>query len=273
MRRGNPNPKLQFYQKRRAMFKDEATLMRGALHMKRSSYEINSDWPEELLRVLTVDKQNNNMYWWTVRAWSKGKSRRISFGSSFGEEALLAVREKYKVPPGNVLVDSAFQPKGDKGVYAMCARNGWLCVRGDDRYEFRHIEHIDPRNKRSRVIEVRHSYSVTSWVDPEVEMPGAKWRKAPLTLFSKAQMNEMVHQLIQSGCWEEPLTGETAAIEEEYNAQMSNRVRQVDERGRVTWTETQNDHARDLANMQCLAAIMFGCATDPATEIRSESEK
>ncbi len=271
-KRGNVIPKLQFYQKRRAIFKDEASLLRGGFTFKRSVYEL-TDWKDEVVRFLTIDKQNNNMYWWSVRAWSKDKSRRIAFGSVFGEDALIAIRERFKVPSGNVLVDSAFQPKGDKGVYAMCCRNGWQCVRGDDRYEYRHLEHRDPRNRKSPMIEVRHSYSVTSWVDPEVEIPGAKWKKAPLTLFSKAQMNEMVHQLIQSGQWEEPLTGETKDIEQEYNSQMSNRVRLVDEKGKVTWTETQNDHARDLANMQCLAAIMFKCAADPASEILAEGEK
>lgn len=271
MLRGNLKPKLQFYQKRRAMFMDESTLLRGGMSFRRSVYEVNSEWPDEIARFLTIDRQAESTYWWTVRAWSKYTTRRLGFGKAYGESELVEIADKFKIPQSSwVLIDSAHEPKGDKGVYAMCCRNGWMAAKGDKPYEFIHTE-----RRGSTTHRVRRSYAELSWGDPEIGKAGQGRHYAPLIRFSKSQMNSKVQELIDSGRWEEPVTsGITPEMEAEYNEQMGGRVRIVDPVTKsVTWHESPNDHARDLANEQVLAAILLGILDDPVTEAVAASER
>jgi predicted RNA-binding Zn-ribbon protein involved in translation (DUF1610 family) len=267
--RGNIQPKLQFYQKRRAKNMDEASLLRGGMNFKRTPYEISSEWPDEVARFVTVDRQEEDLYWWTVRAWSPTRSRRLGFGKCFGESGIKEIQAQYKIPKENphwVLIDSGYLPKGDRGVYAMCCRNGWLAIKGDKQYEFFHTLADNTR--------VRRSYAELSYGDPESGTMHEGRRFAPLIRFSKAQMNQKVQELIDSGRWEEPVTSGTKEMEEEYNEQMSSRVRLYDATTKtVTWHEGPNDHARDNANGQVLAAILLGIVGDPATEETSASDR
>lgn len=268
-KRGNLRPKIQFYQKRRAMFKDEEALLRGGLNLQRSAYEITSDWKEERARFLTVDRQEEDLFWVTIRAWSTEKSRRLFFGKIYGFGAIERLREEWKVAPNRVLIDSRYQPKGDNGVYAACVRYGWVAVQGAKEYVFIHRL----RNKRS----VRRSYSEVTWCDPQSGTVAGGRRRCPMIRFSKGQMNAIVQQLIDSGAWEEPLTGD-ADLEKEYNAQMAARVKLTEfdrktNEVRVYWKEGHNDHARDLANHQALAAILADLLPDPVAEQLSKSEK
>lgn len=272
--RGNMKPKLQFYQKRRAMFMDESKLLRGGMHFKRSVYEINSEWPDEVGRFMTIDRQEEDLYWIMVCAVSaSGIFRRLYFGKAFGESGIKEIEAKFKIPhPEWVMIDSGFLPKGDHGVYAMCCRNGWIAVKGDKEYEF---VHTIGDKKTGKSFRVRRSYAELSWGDPESGRSGEGKRYAPLIRFSKAQMNQKVQELIDSGRWEIPLTGTlTKEMEDEYNEQMSSRVRIYDaDRKSVTWHEGPNDHARDLANAQALAGILLGVLADPVTEQLTASEQ
>ena len=267
--RGDLKPKLQFYQKRRAMFKTEEQLLRGGLSFKRTAYEINSDLLPGEFDFATFDKQAEDMYWGTIRRWyPSGKSRRIWFGKIYGEGAIAEVVGKYKVQPNRVGIDSGFEPKGDRGVYAMCVRHGWIALKGDDEYEFIHI------GKNGR--KIRKSTAPLSWADPELGKSAQGRKYAPLIRFSKPQMNGKVQALIESGVWEEPQT-EDSEIEKEYSEQMGSRIRVVDYnkrtgQARVFWKESKNDHARDLANMQCCFAILADVLPDPAAEQMSKSE-
>ncbi len=269
-RRGDLKPKLQFYQKRRAMFKDEESLLKGGLHFRRSSYEINSDWPEELGRFLTVDRQEEDLFWWTVRAWSNEKSRRLGFGKCYGFAAVEQIREGLKVPPNRTLIDSNFQPKGDHGVYAACLKYGWVAVRGDKANSFPH------RLKNKRTVE--RSYAPLTFGDPGAGTSNQGRRYAPLVMFSKSQMNSKVQELIDNGRWEEPVDAADPELEKVYSQQMAARVRKtefVKKTGetRVFWKESKNDHARDLANMQVLGAVLAELLNDPMQERTTDKEE
>lgn len=274
-RRGDLKPKLQFYQKRRAMFKDEESLMKSGLHLSRSTYEINSDWPEEKGRFLSIDRQGEDLFWWTVRAWSPSKSRRLAFGKAYGFAALEEIRVKWKVEQRKTFIDSGFQPKGDQGVYAACVRFNWVALKGDKDWQFTH----QIKSKRAGEFKrVHKSYAPLSWGDPSAgtAMEGRKY--APLIRFSKNQMNQKVQELIESGVWEEPPFDGADEMEKEYNAQMSARVKKTEfdsktGETRVYWKETQNDHARDLANMQVLGAILMDLLPDPVLERQTTTEK
>lgn len=267
-KRGDLKPKLQFFQKRRAMFKDIESLMRGGLNLTRVAYEINSEWKEERARFVTIDRQEEDLFWVTVRAWSTGKSRRLFFGKVYGWAALEKIREEFKVPPNRTFIDSRYQPKGDNGVYAACIKYGWIAVMGDKEHAFLH------RTKTKRI--VRKSYAPLAYGDPSSGTAGGR-RYCPIIRFSKNQMNAVVQQLIDSGAWEEPVTGD-AELEQEYSAQMAARVKLKEyvsktNEVRVFWKEGRNDHARDLANQQVLGAILADLLPDPLAEQLSGSEK
>ena len=270
-RRGNLKPKIQFYQKRRAMFKDEESLLKGGLHFRRSSYEINSAWPEERDRFLTVDRQEEDLFWWSVRAWSAERSRKLGFGKVYGFAAVEEQREKFKVVPKHTLIDSNFLPKGDHGVYAAALKYGWICVRGDKANSFTH------RTKTKRYLQ--RAYSPVAWGDPGSGTGNEGRRYAPLIMFSKSALNGKVQELIDSGRWEEPMdTATDPEMEKEYAQQMAARVRKTDYvartgETRVFWKESKNDHARDLANMQVLGAILSDLVPDPAMERLSTKEE
>ena len=267
--RGDIKPKLQFYQKRRAIFKDEESLLRGGLNIKRSSYEIKSDWKDEKGRALTIDRQEEDAYWATVRAWGMEESRRLYFGKVFGVAALEELRERFKVQPRHVFIDSAYMPKGDQGVYSACVKYGWVAVRGSSEYFFVHAL------KRGR--KVQKSYAPAAFGDPGAGTGKEGRHYCNLIRFSKPQMNTLVQRLIDRGQWIEPITGESPEIEAEYNSQMASRVRRTEwdkktNEQKVYWREGQNDHARDLANSQCLFAVLMGFIPDPCAEPLTESE-
>jgi len=269
-RRGDLAPKIQFFQKRRAMFKDEESLLKGGLHFRRTAYELRSDWPEERGRYLIADRQDEDLFWWSVRAWSSEETRRLGFGKCFGFAALEKLREEYKVEPNHTGVDSGFKPKGDDGVYAACVQYGWIALKGSREYAFVH------RLKSKRT--VQKSYAPLTWGDPGSGTASGHRRYCPLIQFSKPQMNQRVQELIDSGRWEEPISGEDPEMEAEYNAQMASRVKKTEwdaktGEARTFWKESKNDHARDLANGQVLMAILDDLLPDPAMERLSAKEK
>lgn len=269
-KRGDLRPKLQFYQKRRAMFKDEQFLLKGGLHLRRAVYEINSDWPEEKGRAMSIDRQDEDLYWWTVRAWSAEKSRRLGFGKAYGAAALEEIRIKFKVLPNNTFCDSGFLPKGDHGVYAACLKYGWISIKGDKAFNFIH------RQKNGKL--VQKSYAPLTYGDPSGGTAQGNRKYAPLIRFSKFQMCATVERLISQGQWEEPATTTDPDMEAEYAAQMASRVRKTEYNAKtgeskVYFWEGKNDHAADCANGQVLYAILADFLPDPAMERLTKKEQ
>ncbi|HEV8542772.1 MAG TPA: phage terminase large subunit family protein [Verrucomicrobiae bacterium] len=275
-KRGDLKPKLQFYQKRRAIFKDEQSLLKGGLHLTRVAYAIQTEMPGEKLRGMQIDRQEEDLFWWSARAWlvigGVVKTRRLGFGKAYGFAELEKIRNELKIPPNRTFCDSAYLPKGDHGVYAACLKYGWIAVRGDDKHFFIH------RIKRgTQVRHVQKSYAPLTYGDPDMGAAGQNRRHCPLIIFSKPAMNQKVQELIDHGHWEEPATGDPE-IEKEYALQMSSRVKKSEfnpktGQTKVWWKESKNDHARDLANQATLVGILGEVCPDPAAEQLSEREK
>ena len=266
-KRGELKAKVQFYQKRRAMFRDEESLLKGGLNLRKVVYEINSAWPEERARFLTVDRQEEDLFWWSVRAWSNQRSRRLGFGRCYGFGAVEKLREQFKVAPNHTFIDSAYQAKGDAGVYLACLKHGWIAVKGAAEYHFQH------RLKNKRM--VLKSYAPLAFGDPAVATLGRKF--CPLIRFSKPQMNQKVQELIDSGRWEEPMDSADPEMDKEYSLQMASRVKKTEFNAKTGqskqyWKESKNDHARDLANAQVLGAMLSDLIPDPAAEVLARSE-
>lgn len=267
--RGDLAGKIQFFQKRRALDMDEETLLRGGMNLKRVPYEITGKWTEERVRFLTVDCQKEGVFWWTVRAWSARKSRRIGFGKAFSFAEIAEIAKRFEIPTllthkfSRVLIDSRWNTKGPQGVYAACCRFGWVAVQGDKARAFWHS--IGKTRQR-----LERCYSECKFGDPECDIGGRR-PKAPLIQFSKSHMNSLVQMLLDAGDWEEPEATPGDEIEAEYAAQMQSRSKRTEFNRKtnaieVFWREGKNDHARDLANMQVLAAVLNSLLPDPVQE-------
>lgn len=268
---GNPTPLIQFFQKRTAEMKSENSLIEEMSFYVRSTYELNSDWQDEDYRMMTIDRQAEDVYWWTVRAWAnEGSSRRIGFGKAFGAPELETIRDKHKVPPQHTLIDSGYRPKGDNGVYAICIRYGWIPVKGhaQENGEPRFFTH---QTKRGRIV---RSYSEPVLCDPEIGTAQQGGREIERIDFSSPTYADRLENLIDRGLWEEPKANERDQMEVEYRRQMAAEFKKRFVSGalkkeRLVWVcPSGNNHARDCAKMQCLAAVLLSILPDelPNTE-------
>lgn len=268
--RGNLEPLIAFHQKYVPECKDEQGVLQTTQQFARVKYEVNSAWPDEVVRFMSIDRQQQHVYWWTVRAWAKGgRSRRLGFGKAFGRAELEKIRDDFKVEPCKTLIDSSYEPRGDHGVYAICFELGWVWLRGEDKA---HFFHDGKRN--GKPYSVARSYSEKLWGDPESGKTRQGRRRAPGMAFAKPTLNGRVQGLIDAGLWEEPITEDTE-LEREYAIQMAGRIRKVfyDEktgRSKVVWWESKRDHARDLANMQTVGATLAEILPDTLDSISEQ---
>ncbi len=266
---GNPLPLIQFFQKRMAQFSSEKTVMEGSLNLSRAVYEINSEWPAEDVRLMAVDVQGEH-FWVQVRGFSfgredtmPGESRRYYFGKLYSYTDIEALREKFKVPPCRLQIDSGYQRKKD--VYAACFRYGWSAVKGVKKeQEFIH---------ETEYGKVRRSYGVPLVVDTEIGTPGGGKRFIELQMFCAQTIEDRLDGLIEKGIWKEPQNVEDEALEEEYRRQMAANFKRkmVNSRTKaVTFVRVdgENNHAKDLGKILILGAILTDVMPDPYDERR-----
>lgn len=263
---GNFAPMINFYQKRCALMRSERSIHDSELQFAREKIVIGEPkeklWPDEFARCLSVDKQSEDVYWATIRAWSKtGESRRVWRGRLNGEGDILAKQEEFGVAPDCVLVDSGYKPKGDQGVYAMCIRHGWIAVKGDKEDFFWHIE---PQPNGQPSLRVQRAYAPTSWGDPQEGTEREGQRYAPLVRFSASTTADRVMELIRTGYWIEPEVDDQDEDEREYRRQMGAEYKRpkIDKftfRKVMVWVcPTGNNHYFDNAKIQVLFAMSTG---------------
>lgn len=266
---GNTTALIKFFQKYTAEMKSENTLIEELAFNLRATYELKSDWPEEYVRLMTIDRQDEDVYWWTIRAWSKtGRSRRIGFGKAFGATELEHLRDTYKVEPQHTLIDSGFRPKGDHGVYSDCIRYGWIPIKGfaQENGAEKLFHH---RVGGSRVL---RSYSEPVLCDPEIGTAGQGSRAVQRVDFSAPTYADRVQNLIDLGLWEEPKTDERDPLEIQYRKQMSSEFKKKITVGalrkeRLVWVcPSGNNHAFDCAKMQALGATILEILPDQIEE-------
>jgi hypothetical protein len=263
-KQGILGPMIQFFQKRMAEPKSEASVIGSTHELKRTAYDVQADWPEEVIRFMTVDRQEEDLYWVMVRAWSAdGKSRRLWWGKLFGEAEIVAKAAEFKCL--NVFVDSGFRPKGDHGVYAMCCRNEWVALKGDARRSWIH---------KTQGGGVQRSYSPKTHGDPESGQVGEGTRFADLIYFSSDTMADRLQALLDAGQWQEPRAPEDDPNERDYKKQMSSEFKKKKENrftGRFEWVwvcPSGNNHAWDCAKMQVLAAILADVLPDQDGQLK-----
>ena len=114
-KRFNLAPMRQFIQKRLAQSwvePNETVTLNGATEAyRKKDYFDGEKWPEEHMRIMTVDVQENH-FWALVRAWTiEGKSRLLYEGKVDEWEGLRMLCERMKVPNKCVFVDRGYRPE------------------------------------------------------------------------------------------------------------------------------------------------------------------
>lgn len=266
---GNPAQLIQFFQKRTAEMKSENSLIEDMSFAIRATYEVNSSWPDEKYRVMTIDRQDEDVYWWTIRAWSEtGRSRRLGFGKAHGAAELEQLRDAHKVEQCHTFIDSGFRPKGDHGVYSICIRYGWVPVKGyaQENGEEKFFWH------KSNGGRVNRSYSEPVLCDPEIGTGQQGAREVERIDFSAPTYADRVQNLIDLGLWEEPVVDERDAMEVQYRKQMSSEFKKKItvgslRREKMVWVcPSKNNHAFDCAKMQALGATLLDILPDEIPE-------
>lgn len=263
---GAIQPLITFFQKRLAEPASEQTILEQSHEIKRIDYKIDKEWKEEVARLMTVDRQEEDLYWVTIRAWSKdGHSRRLWFGKLFSDADIEAKRDEMKIQPNHLFIDSGYHPKGDHGVYSFCVKYGWVAFKGEDPPSgaFWHTTGKGRNRKR-----VRRSYAPLTYGDPESGTGHQGRTRAPLIRFAASAMKDRVNQLIKRGYWQEPAADPEDPLEKEYSKQMTAEFKKAKKdkfTGRVdmVWVcPSRNNHAFDCASMQVTGAILLDLLPD-----------
>ncbi len=272
---GNLAPLIAFLQKKMALMRSERSIHDSELAFTRVSVQLTSPTDSIYsgeIRILTADRQKDDLYWVMIRAWapSGGRSRRLWFGKCFSENEIDAKREEFSIDPSCTIIDSGYHARGDRGVYAACIRFGWVAAKGDGNVDS--FLHEIPQQYGSPSLRVQKLFSPTKYVDPGETAGSVRGRYAPLVRFASNPIADRVHALIQRGLWEEPEVQEDDPLEREYRIQMTDEYKKVvSERvggvltGRKKWvwvSRRDNNHAFDDAKMQVLAAIHMGILPD-----------
>jgi hypothetical protein len=277
--RGNYLPKLQFYQKFRAIFMDEQRLLMGRRFGRLVvSTGATDEWKDEFVRFMSVDVQEDH-FWVLIVAWSKdGRARRLFYGKILGEGDVNDLALKYKLTTyltgtkmhSNVFMDSAFFKRR---VYSICCKFGFIAVAGANPDSGVFVHDLGKGRR------VQRSYSSPTPGDPELgqheRTPGLP-RFCKVIQFVKHTMSSRVFGLIDKDRIEHStdLGPEMEAIYKEGMA-ARRRVTDYDPKGkrgkRVYFTEGKKDHPQDCWNMQCLGATLARILSDDPME-KEETE-
>jgi hypothetical protein len=278
MGRGSFADLILFVQKRLAEPKSEKTVHEGSMTFARAEIT-DGKWECEVARFVTVDRQSEDVYWLTVRQWAKdsGQSRRLVFKRCYSEADIKAVVDEVKptrlqiniggqaVNILGVFVDSGYRPKGDQGVYAMCARNGWAALKGRDEAFFFHSVNKKVLEGGKWVIKserIQRPYAPWTWGDPGEGTAEQGRKHAPLLGFSSDSMADRMQEMIDRGNWIEPEGDTDTEMGREYGRQMSSEYKKPKHdkfsgKTELKWVcPSGNNHARDCGKMQTVAATM-----------------
>jgi hypothetical protein len=257
LKSGDINPLRDFVQKDEAKFWSD-TMVTGAKVAELSSYE--SDWKDEKLRFLTVDCQDEGVFWFVVRAWAlTGESRRLAFGKIYSWSELEAIQTKFKVAPNHVLIDSGFLAKQ---VYYQCVKHGWIALKGEDNEFFLH-----PIKRNGKLTHVRRSYSQPAKGDPERGEAFSGRRYAVLIRWSNPTVKDHLRPL-RDGRGAPWLLGAgqgANASDADYNEQMTSEYKRRQKskktgRDEMIWYHgSKPNHIWDCECMQDVGARLARC--------------
>lgn len=265
LKQGSVEPLKAFVQKYPAEFWSDAIAF-NADQRPVQVCDVNSEWPEEKFRFMTIDQQAEGVAWYVIRAWAAtGESRRLAFGKLYSRDEQREKQLEYRVRDNHVLKDAGFEARR---IYAECCDFGWIALKGEDLKDFTHTV-VQAGGKR---IFVRRSYAPISRGDPERGAAGEGSRFAKLIRWSNPSIGDRLEGLKQGKGvkWSRPAptTTEEILAEKEYDRQLSAEYKRqkIDKlTGRRSWhwhCPSGNNHLNDCERMQVLAATLTDCLPD-----------
>lgn len=196
MRYGDISLYREFVQKREVEFFSENPddlPMETTLVLNDALKKSRDGMPDREFRFMMVDKQRGSArkgesphYWCVIRDWKKGAASLVYEGKVPTDEDLEALRLEHGVNPIMVAVDS-----GDGmttiDVYRMCAKYGYIAIKGEDRASY---SHPDPTRADAKIMR-RFSPDQNAIVTGSdgVQYP------VPLVLYSKQGIRDALYYL------------------------------------------------------------------------------
>lgn len=278
LKTGNPIPLIKFLQKSGGEMASERTVLEGGQLFARVETQ-SSEWEFADERLAAVDVQEDH-FWMEVRDFSRrlgGESRRVWFGKLYSYVDIDGKREEFKVTPERLMIDSGYNAKGEKGVYAACVRYGWTAVKGvgtvsgERKQSFWH----SVRLPNGEAIRSQKSYAPLAAGDPEIgtSRQGAAGL-AKLIRFSADDLADRLDSLIDSDLYKEPIVDESDPLEAERKRHFSAEFKKekVDKfSGQKTYVRvcpSGNNHSYDLGKMLILGAVLCDVIPDPYDEMQ-----
>lgn len=266
-------PLIEFFQKYMAEPKSEASIHTVIASVPTAKYEINSDWPSETHRFLTVDVQEIE-FWYIVRAWSKtGESRRIEAGRCNNWTDIEDVQKKHKIQDTHVFIDSGYRARE---VYSKCCQHGswaqyrgmflwygWHPTKGDPEKSFRHVF----KGKKDHVY---RSYAPMKTVDAELGTEYQGIRQCQLIIYSDPMMQERMDFHLKKGLMQSPSTDtEMDRIYKKHIGSEFKKAKKNEFTGKVEMVyvcPSGENHLRDCEKQQMLAATLAEILPDADLE-------
>lgn len=254
---GDRTKMIQFFQKRLAEHASDNTILAAGSPLTREAFDPDKPWDQECMRILTVDVQADGMFYVMARSWARnGESRRLHWGKCFGTGEIEALRERLKIPPKGVIIDTGWD---SRNVYTYCSNHGWVGVKGDPRDFFQVLK--EQPGVKGRV-PVRQPYSEPFEGQPDLGKLSKGAKPCWVYRVSEPATHDRLDGLIERKLWKDPETPDSEE-EREYSLQINSHVREVVRRGDGTtysiWRQIRDDnHARDCARYQVFAAMAKG---------------
>jgi hypothetical protein len=204
----------------------------------------------ELVRIMTIDKQAGGDYWVVLRAWrADGSSRLLLFKHvTSGEEELREIQTSYQVRDNAVFIDSAFE---STEVYAMCHKYNWWAILGTGESSFAHP-------KRDLLGHVRGSEQKLFSPIRHVVIGTVRCK---LLHLASERCRDIMARLrdAKSLPWEVPSDVPKLYMEQIYAEIKKEYIDPKTKRSSYKWvTVSKNNHAFDMESVQVAAAILFG---------------
>jgi hypothetical protein len=260
-------PLIGFFQKYMAEPRSESSVHESLANVPTAKYEVQSSWPDEVIRFMTVDVQESE-FWIVIRAWGKyGESRRLAFGRRYNWTELELLQKEFSVQDTHVFVDSSYRTKE---VYRACCRHGawqraqgmylwfgWHPLNGEPQRSFAH------KDGRQTIL---RSYDSPTNVDGEAGTSNEGPSHCQMIRFSDSTMQDRMEQLLKKALMKSP--NQEGEMEETYRKHMASEFKRVKRNkftGRSEWVyvcPSGQNHGRDCEKMQVLAATLAGLIPD-----------
>ena len=228
------------------------------------TFDVKQKWEDEHVRFMTIDVQDESLFYWVIRSWSKtGESRRLAFGKAYSYSELNALQLEWSVPGPNTFIDSGFDTRV---VYFQCVKYDWNAMKGDTVAFY--TEDLKGKRNKNKPEKVRKSYTST-YGDPERGQVGEGKQVCMLVRYSDITYQWRIYRLIngKGAKWTMP-EGDMSEDEKTYRKHLFSEYpkRMRDKRtGKLKWEfvcPSGENHWRDCEKLQTVAATIAGCLID-----------